>query len=271
MKQNWCIILLSFSVLFSKDKNLDVNHMFVQYNGLTTKCIIDSMDNNLLYSIPEDSVDQKTISLKDVYYAYNDFDRVFYYSWSFNENLNRIQNTTGKVYTVTGDTITYIDIQFNKDMINPEVFMKTNVNKSIYIDMLSIERVETDFSILKHSVKRGFYYSYYPFLILTSLDLFLKWDSKRRYVPQIWDNYNDLFPGIATIGLQKTGVSYQSFTSIIPSSVIISMLYDYKKEKNIFYFTPLFKKKKFGRAMKIFSFKQMFKESYEKLIYKIKK
>jgi hypothetical protein len=106
---------------------------------------------------------------------------------------------------------------------------------------------------------------------LTSLDLFLKWDSKRRYVPQIWDNYNDLFPGIATIGLQKTGVSYQSFTSIIPSSVIISMLYDYKKEKNIFYFTPLFKKKKFGRAMKIFSFKQMFKESYDKLIHKIKK
>ena len=90
MKQNWCIILLSFSVLFSKDKNLDVNHMFVQYNGLTTKCIIDSIDNNLLYFIPEDSVDQKTISLKDVYYAYNDFDRVFYYSWSFNENLNRI-------------------------------------------------------------------------------------------------------------------------------------------------------------------------------------
>ena len=83
--------------------------MFVQYNGLTTKCIIDSMDNDLLYFVPEDSVDQKTISLKEVYYAYNDFNRVFYYSWSFNENLNRIQNTTGKIYTITGDTITYID------------------------------------------------------------------------------------------------------------------------------------------------------------------
>jgi hypothetical protein len=49
------------------------------------------------------------------------------------------------------------------------------------------------------------------------------------------------------------------------------MLYDYKKAKNMFYFTPLFKKKKFSREMKVFSFKQMFKESYEKLIYKIKK
>ncbi|MBT5782624.1 MAG: hypothetical protein HOI03_05595 [Candidatus Marinimicrobia bacterium] len=271
MKQNWCIILLSFSILLSKNKNLDVNHMFVQYDGLTTECFIDSMDTNLLYFVPKDSVDQKTVNLKEVYYAYNDFDRVFYYSWSFNENLNRIQNTTGKVYTISGDTIDYIDIQFNKDMINPEAFIKINVNKSTYVNMLSIERIETDFSILKHSVKRGFHYSYYPFLILTSLDLFLKWDSKRRYVPQIWDNYNDLFPGIATIGLQKTGVTYQSFTSVIPSSVIISMLYDYKKRKNIFHFTPTFKQKTFDREMKIFSFKQVLKEFYQKILYKIKK
>ena len=63
--------------------------MFVQYDGLTTECFIDSMDTNLLYFVPKDSVDQKTVNLKEVYYAYNDFDRVFYYSWSFNENLNR--------------------------------------------------------------------------------------------------------------------------------------------------------------------------------------
>ena len=106
---------------------------------------------------------------------------------------------------------------------------------------------------------------------LCSLDLFLKWDSKRRYVPQIWDNYNDLFPGIATIGLQKTGVTYQSFTSVIPSSVIVSMLYDYKKRKNIFHFTPTFKQQTFDREMKIFSFKQVLKEFYQKILYKIKK
>jgi len=49
------------------------------------------------------------------------------------------------------------------------------------------------------------------------------------------------------------------------------MLYDYKKRKNIFHFTPTFKQKTFDREMKIFSFKQVLKEFYQKILYKIKK
>ena len=271
MKLNWCIILLSFSFLHSSNRDQDVNHMFVNYNGLTNECFIDSIDKEYLFYIAKDSVDTDSISLNDVYYAYNDFQRIFFFSWSFEENLRRIQNTTGIVYLVNGDSINYIDIKFNKDMINPEVFIKTGIKSSKYISLFSIEKIKTDFSVLDYSVRRGFYYSYYPFLILTTLDLFVNWDSKRRITPQIWDNYNDLFPSIATIGLQKTGVSYESFTALIPASVLLSMIYDYIKDKNIFYFTPKYTQKKFKRNMKIFSFKQILDNKLKKLIFRFRK
>lgn len=271
MKLNWCIILISFSCVYSKDKNKDVSHMFVKYNGLTSECFIDSINEEYLFYIAKDSVDKDSVLLSDIYYAYNDFDRLFYISWSFEENLRRIQNTTGTVYLINGDSINYINIQFNKDMINPEVFIKTGIKTSKYISIFSIEKIRTDYSILDYSVRRGFYYSYYSFLISTTLDLFSKWDSKRRITPQIWDNYNDLFPGIATIGLQKTGVTYESFTTIIPSSILASMIYDFFKKKNIFHFTPIFASKKFGRGMKIFSFKQMFNSQLKKIVFKFRK
>ena len=245
--------------------------MFVEYSGLTNECFIDSINDEYLFYVAKDSVDKDSILLSKVYYAYSDFDRIFYVSWSLEENLKRIQNTTGTVYLTNGDSINYIDIKLNKDMVNPEVFIKTGAKTSEYISMFSIEKIKTDHSILEYSVRRGFYYSYYPFLLLTTLDLFLKWDSKRRIAPQLWDNYNDLFPGIAIIGMQKTGVTYESFTSIIPSSVFVSMIYDFLKNKNIFYFTPKYTQKRFKRNMKIFSFKQIFKNQIQKIVFKFKK
>jgi len=264
-------MLFNFSVLFSNNTEKDVNHMVVDKVGNTIECYIDSFGYEYVYFIPKDSVDRDSINLNKIYYAYNDFNRIFHYSWSFRENLKRIQNTTGQIFTINGDTINYIDIQFNHDMINPEIFVKTGMKKSEYIDLLKIKRIETDFSILSHAVKRGFYYSYYPFIILTTLDIFLKWDSQRRFVPQIWDNYNDLLPGVATIGMKDTGVAYQALTSILPSSVLLSMGYDYIKKKNIFYFTPVYEKTKFGRNMHIFSFKQMFKNRLDRIFFTLNK
>ena len=154
-------MLFNFSVLFSNNTEKDVNHMVVDKVGNTIECYIDSFGYEYVYFIPKDSVDRDSINLNKIYYAYNDFNRIFHYSWSFRENLKRIQNTTGQIFTINGDTINYIDIQFNHDMINPEIFVKTGMKKSEYIDLLKIKRIETDFSILSHAVKRGFYYLYY--------------------------------------------------------------------------------------------------------------
>ncbi|MDP6168663.1 MAG: hypothetical protein QF780_01525, partial [Candidatus Marinimicrobia bacterium] len=211
---------------------------------------------------------------KDVYYVYNDFDRIFHYSWSFEENVRRIQDRTGKVYTTDGDTIDFIDLNFNKDMIDPEILLKIGPERSEYISMFDIERIETDFSIMYYSVKRGFQYSFYSFLLAATIDIAGQWDKERRAIPQIWDQYDDLLPMISIIGLNKqhgTGVGYESLTALVPLAILISMGYDIYKEKNKFYFSPVFEEREFGRNMRVFSIKRMIITQLESIIFKLEK
>ena len=274
MKHFGCIFIFIISLLWSNSSELDVKHMIVGYKGTTTECFVDSIGYQYLYFIPKDSVDSDSIKLKDVYYIYNDFDRVFHYSWSFEENVRRMENRTGKLFTIKGDTLDFIDIQFNKDMIRPEIFVKTGLERSEFISMLDIEKVETDFSIMSYSVERGFYYSFYSFLLLATFDIARQWDKERRAIPQVWDQYNDLMPMLSIIGFNKkegTGVTYQSFTSLIPISVLISMIYDVFKEKNKFYFTPIYEEKEFGRNMYIFSLKQVVNTGIKSVVFKLEK
>ena len=274
MKHFGRIFIFIISFLWSNSEDLDVKHMIVDYEGATMECFIDSIGYQYLYFIPKDSVDIDSIKLKDIYYVYNDFNRVFHYSWSFEENVRRMENRTGKVYTIKGDTLDFIDLQFNKDMIQPEVFIKRGPERSEFVSMLDVERIETDFSIMSYSVKRGFYYSFYSFLIAASFDIARQWDKERRIVPQVWDQYNDLMPMVSIIGFNKqdgTGVAYQSFTSLIPISVLISMAYDVFKEKNKFYFTPVYEEKSFGRNMYIFSLKQVINTHLQSVVFKMER
>ena len=267
----------SKNVISPKRKNLDtldVKHLIVDHNGNTKEGYVDSIGNQYLFYIPKDSVDLDSIKLKNIYYVYNDFDKVFHYSWSFAENVRRMKNRTGKAYTVNGDTVVFKGIVINKDMINPEILLKIGSQKSEYISMFDVERIETDFSIMSYSVKRGFEYSFYAFIIASTIDILTQWDKERRMAPQIWSQYNDLMPMISTIGLNSregTGVTYESFTSLIPLSILISMGYDIFKQKNKFYFTPIYESKKFGRNMRVFSFKQLFKNQLKSIGFMMEK
>ena len=120
--------------------------MIVDFEGKTTECFVDSLGYQYIYFVPKDSVDTDSVKLKDLYYVYNDFDRVFYYSWSFEENVRRMENRTGKIFLINGDTLDFIDLKFNNDMIEPEIFVKTGIKRSTYISMFDVERIETDFS-----------------------------------------------------------------------------------------------------------------------------
>jgi len=271
MKQIGCIFLFIISFLRSDSAKLDVKHMIVEYNGATTEGFVDSIGYQFLYFVPKDSVDMDSMALKDIYYAYNDFNRVFHYSWSLEENVRRMEHRTGTLFTIQGDTLEFIDIQFNKDMINPEILIKTGVDRSEFVSLLQVEKIETDFSIMTYSVRRGFFYSFYSFLLASTFDIKRNWDKERRAVPQIWDQYNDLFPMISIIGMKETGVTYESFTSLIPLSVLASMAYDVVRDKNKFYFTPVYEKRKFGRNMYVFSLKHILHTQTKKLIFKVER
>lgn len=267
MKQFWRIFILITSCAISDTTDSDVKHMLVDYSGKTKSCFIDSISSTYIYFVLKDSVDTDSLRINDIYYAYNDFDRVFHYSWSFQENLRRMENRAGKVITINGDTLNYTDIEFNNDMMEPEVFIKINKELSENISMFDVHMIETDYSIMDYSVRRGFYYSFYSFFTVTIIDILLNWDSQRRVFPQVWDQYNDLFPMITVLGLNKkngTGVTYEALTSLIPASVILSMVYDIIKQKNKFYFTPIFSDKEFGRKMYVFTFSNYVKSTLQK-------
>jgi len=274
MKHFSCIFLFVFSILWSSTVSTDVKHVVIDHNGNTIECFVDSIGYQYIYYVPKDSVDTDSIKLKKAYYVYSDYDRIYHHSWSFGENIRRMENRTGKAYTIDGDTLDFVNIKFDKDMINPEILLTLGPEKSKYISMFDIERIETDFSIMTYSVKRGFIYSFYTFLLASTLEIALSWDSERRMIPQIWDQYDDLLPMVSVFGLNKqkgTGVAYESLTSLVPLSIIISMVYDLFKEKNKFYFSSVFRGEEFGRNMYVFSIKQVIRSKKDEIIFQLEK
>tara|TARA_B100001996_G_C18635767_1_gene583618 strand:- start:80 stop:943 length:864 start_codon:yes stop_codon:yes gene_type:complete len=253
MKQNSCIFLFIISVLLGDPEKTDVNHMIVMLNGETHICFIDSISKNKVFYYTNDNSNIKELSLKKIYYIYNDFNRVFHYSWSFEENVKRMNHRSGRVYKINGDTINFTNIEFNNDFIQPEIYITTGTESSEFIPLLDIEKVVTDYTIMHYSIKRGFYYSFSSFLISAGLDIWIKWDDSRRFSPQVWDQYNDLLPKITLAGMKQTGVTYESISFMVPVTVLGSMLYDLLREKNEFYFTPIYKDQKFARNMYVFS------------------
>jgi hypothetical protein len=243
----------------------------VKYNGKSIVGSVDSIGMEFVYFYSKDTGGSDSLYLRDVYYIYNDFNRVFHSSWSFEQNLQKMNNRTGTIYTLSGDTIIFLDIKFNNDMINPELFIKTGINQSEFIPLLHIEKIKTDYSILEYSIERGFFYPFYTFLIGATLDIRLKWDKDRRMIPQVWDQYNDLLPKASFIGLYETGVTYKTISYIIPTSVLASMIYDLWKQKNSFYFTPVYEENKFGRNMYVFSLKHKASTYTQRMIFRIEK
>ena len=233
----------------------DVKHMIVLFSGETITGYIDSINVSKVYYRPLDSLSSSTLSTWKVYYIYNDFDRVFHYSRSFNENVRRINNSSGIIHTINNDTIRYKSIEVNSDMLNPELFVTLSTNQSKFYPMLDIEKIVTDYSIMEFSVERGFRLSFTGFFLAFLLDRRIK----------------DFLPKFEFLGLNTNGVTYESFVHLIPIATGISMFYDHFMDKRSFYFTPVFKKEKFGRNMYVFSLRHILDTVGENLIWRVEK
>ena len=95
-----------------------------------------------LYFTSVVSVDRDSIIIKEIYYTFSDLNRVFHYSWSFKENLKRVENRSAYLYTIHGDTMPFIDIAFYNDMIMPEIFLKKNQENSAFLSVFDIEKID---------------------------------------------------------------------------------------------------------------------------------
>ena len=271
MKQMASIFLFLISMLWSEEPDTDVMHMMVKYDGETVIGYIDTIGFQYVRYTPRDSIEFDSMFIQEIYYIYNDFGRTFHYSWSFEQNIEKMENRTGFLYTLRGDTLEFFDIKFNQDMINPEVYINTGINRTELIPLLEVEKIVTDYSIMEYSIKKGFYYSFFSFLIASTMEIMFKWDDSRRSAPQVWDQYNDLLPKMSMVGMNETGVTYESVSFLIPISVFSSMFYDIWQNKNTFYFTPVWEENKFGRSMYVFSLKHIAYRFTERILFKIEK
>ena len=269
MKQIVTILVFIFSFLWSQIESKDVEHVIVKYNGESIVCYIDSIGYNLMYYTPKDLTELDSINLRHVYYAYNDYQKVFHYSWSFQENIRRLSNRPATLFTINGDTLHLNKVRFRPEMLSPEIFIQDTLFNSEFISLFDIEKIITDYSIIEYSIERGFFYSFNSFLLATTLNTMMKWDSSRRAIPQIWDQYNELLPRLTIVGLIENGKTYESVSFLIPISVLLSMIYDLWKNKNEFYFSPLIENKKFERNMYMFSIKHIAKTQLSRIVFKI--
>ena len=92
-------------------------------------------------------------------------------------------------------------------------------------------------------------------------------------IPQIWDQYDDLLPKVSIVGLNKqkgTGVAYESLTSMVPLSILVSMGYDVFNEKNKFYFSSVYEGESLG-DMYVFSLKQVIRSRIDGIIFQLEK
>ena len=249
----------------------DVNHVIIDHKGNSVVAIIDSIDIDNVYYKSKLSMDDGIKSLNKIYYIFNDYDRIFHYDWSFYENMRRIRNRPGELITVYNDTIKFKRIDFTKNMIEPEILISSINDTSFYIPMLKTYKVKTDFSIMEYSISRGFWYSLSAFILSAAIDVKFKRESGRRYIPHVWDQYNDLLPKVKFLGIKGTGSQFSSLSYLVPLSVLISMGYDIYKDKRSFYFHPIEKKEHFPRSMYVFSFKNIVGKFISKRIQKFEK
>ena len=241
-------------MLFSKVvDDTDVKHMIVLFSGKTITGYVDSINVAKVHYKLEDSLSPEIIPTWKVYYIYNDFDRIFHYSRSFDENMKRINNSSGLIHTINGDSIRYQSIEVNKDMINPELFVTLSSNQSEFYTLFDVKKIVTDYSIMEFSVERGFRLSFTGFFLAFLLDRRLK----------------DFMPKFEFLGLNQNGVTYESFVHLIPLATGIAMFYDYFMDKRSFYFTPIFKDESFGRSMYVFSLRHILNTIEENLVWRV--
>ena len=73
------------------------------------------MGYEYIYFTMKDSVKLDSLKIKDAYYIYTDLNKIFHYSWSFQENIRRMENRTGSLFLTNGDTINFKDINVLED------------------------------------------------------------------------------------------------------------------------------------------------------------
>ncbi|MBR99957.1 MAG: hypothetical protein CMG37_00830 [Candidatus Marinimicrobia bacterium] len=257
-------LLLLFTLTFSK---AEVKDVIVFFDGSTAIALIDSIEFDSLKYIDRDTGDTLRIAKKEAYFVYNDFGRMFYYSPSSYLRMEFLEEYGGYIRTVNEDTIYYDRIYFDRKMIRPKVALY-NENEDlpfIKLPFQDIHFVRADGSILKKSVRNGFYTSLMSFSISTVLKINSKYRDGAFFGSAVWSGVKSILPGFKPL---ENGKQYHSFTFITPSATIAWMLFDLIFDRRTQYFRPMERDIIFPRSMYKFSINTILNRQIEKIQYR---
>ena len=257
-------LFLLFTLTFAK---AEVKDVIVFFDGSTAIALIDSIEYDSLKYIDRDTGDTLRIAKKEAYFVYNDFGRMCYYSPSSYLRMEFLEEYGGYIRTVNEDTIYYDRIYFDRKMIRPEVALY-NENEDlpfIKLPFQDILFVRADGSILKKSVRNGFYTSLMSFSIATVLKINSKYRDGAFFGSALWSGVKSILPGFTPL---ENGKQYHSFTFITPSATIAWMLFDLIFDRRTQYFRPMERDIIFPRSMYKFSINTILNRQIEKIQYR---
>ena len=262
--QQFLVILL---LLLPSLGKAEVSNIVVFFDGSTAITLIDSIEFDSLKYIDRDSGDTLRIAKKKAYFVYNDFGRMFYYSPSSYLRMNFLEEYGGFVRMVDGNTIFYDQILFDKKMIRPHVALYQEGDDLPFtkVPFQDIHFVRADGSVLRKSVRNGFYTSIGSFTVSMLLQIYSKFNASGQLIKAVVNGVNTIMPGFPP---EKTGSQYHSLTFFTPAATMAWMMIDLIFDRRTQYFRPLEREKKYPRSMYKFSIKTIINRQIEKIQHK---
>ncbi|HIB61315.1 MAG TPA: hypothetical protein EYO52_06665 [Candidatus Marinimicrobia bacterium] len=261
----------------------EVQHIVMNLDGTSAVGLIDSMNTESVFITAEGAAEQTIYPLKDIYYIYNSFGKLYYISPNYEDRLNLIEERSGFLVTIVGDTIDYTSIEIERRMDEPYVYLTTVEDDLAHkLSLFDVHLIRIDASYMEHSVRRGCITGACLMLTGLAMQTLSYYGDRRKNLPDdasLFQKSKTMGGALGTSimnfipGLSSAGQQYQSVTVILPLSTIGWMAYDLYFDKRTHYFRPLIREDNFPHSMYWFNpwriVKNKIKEKMEPLIEKI--
>ena len=237
----------------------EVQHIVMNLDGTSAVGLIDSMNTESVFITAESATEQTIYPLKDIYYIYNSFGKLYYISPNYKDRLNLIEERSGFLVTIVGDTINYTSIEIERRMDEPYVYLTTVEDDLAHkLSLFDVHLIRIDASYMEHSVRRGCITGACLMLTGLAMQTLSYYGDRRKNLPDdasLFQKSKTMGGALGTSimnfipGLSSAGQQYQSVTVILPLSTIGWMAYDLYFDKRTHYFRPLIREDNFPHSM----------------------
>ncbi|MFQ6678576.1 MAG: hypothetical protein ACE5D0_09700 [Fidelibacterota bacterium] len=272
----YLFLFMTITMCFSQE----VKHIIVKLDGSTSVGLLDSMTTDTVFITTEMDSSQSTIPLKNVYYIYNTFGKLYYISTHYEDRIDLIEERSGFIVKINSDTLYYSSIEIDRRMDQPYIYLSSpDEELALKVSLFDIHLIRINTSYMEHSVRRGAITGTCLMLTGMALQTLFNYGDRRDKLP----NNASLFQKAKTMGgaagasimnfipgASSAGNQYQSVTIILPLSTIGWMIYDYIYDKRTHYFRPMLRDEQFPHSMFWFNPKRIIKNKVGKTIQKVR-